>query len=321
MSKSQIEILLNGRLSPDFESVLAAEFDLCPLRQQHDRSEFLKVHGRKFKGLVTNGIVGADADLIAALPSLQVIASRGVGYDKIDLEAVKNRGIALSNTPDVLTDCVADMALGALIAVARGLILADRYVRRGDWLQQKFPLKTKVSRKKLGVVGMGRIGRAVARRAAGFDMDIRYHSRMPKAELSWSYMDSLCDLAHWADFLMICTPGGVETRHLVGAGVLMALGPKGILINVARGSVVDESALIQALVKGQIAGAALDVFENEPRVPDQLLALEQVVLLPHIASSTHETFAAMENLVLENLQSFFCNGHLVTPVNEVGGQL
>ncbi len=213
-----------------------------------------------------------------------------------------------------MTDCVADLAFGALLAVARGLCAADRFVRRGAWEHGRFPLMTRVSGKKLGIVGMGRIGRAVARRAAGFDMEIRYHSRTAIPELPFGFATSLPELARWADFLVVCAPGGAATRHLISAEIITALGPAGFLINIARGSLVDEPALVRALANGQIAGAALDVYENEPHVPEALWTLENVVLLPHIGSGTRETRLVMEDLVLENLRSFFSSGRLLTPV-------
>ena len=310
----KIRILQNGRFSPEFEARLAADFDLCPLWLQSDPGEFLRQHGGKFVGLVTSGPVGADTALLNALPALRVIASRGVGFETIDLATARRRGIAVSTTPGVLTDCVADLAFGALLAVARGLCAADRFVRRGEWEHGRFPLMTRVSGKKLGIVGMGRIGRAVARRAAGFDMEIRYHSRTVHRELPFGFQPSLADLARWADFLAVCAPGGPATRHLISAEIIAALGSAGFLINIARGSLVDEPALVQALAAGQIAGAALDVYADEPHVPASLLALENVILLPHIGSGTRETRAVMEDLVLENLRSFFRSGRLLTPV-------
>jgi len=307
-------ILQNGRLTPEFEKQLAEEFDLHFLWKETDPAGFLARHGQEFVGLLTSGGVGADAALIEALPNLKVIASRGVGYEKIDVDRAKLKGVAVSNTPGVLTDCVADLAMGALIAVSRRLCAAGRFVRQGQWIKGKFPLSTRVSGKKLGIVGMGRIGRAIGERAGGFSMEVRYHSRTEKPELEYGFEPSLAGLARWADFLMVCAPGGPETRHLVSAEVLGAIGPSGYLINVARGSLVDEAALVKALVSGQLAGAALDVFENEPHVPVELMGLENVLLLPHIASSTVETFAAMEGLVLDNLRSFFRQGHLISPV-------
>jgi hydroxypyruvate reductase len=307
-------LLQNGRLSPALEKTLLEEFDTCPLWQEADPAAFLARRGAEFSGLVTSAMVGADAHLIDQLPGLKVIASRGVGYDTIDIAAAKRRGIQVSNTPGVLTDCVADLAFGGLIAVARSLAAADRFVRRGDWAKGRFPMTTKVSGKKIGIFGLGRIGRAIARRAAGFDMQIGYTDMRPHADVAHEFKPSLADLAVWSDFLVLSASGGPETRHVVSTPVLQALGPHGYLVNCARGSLVDEKALVAALTDGTIAGAVLDVFEDEPRVSPELTALDNVVLLPHISSSTRETFAAMEDLVLANLRSFFHDGSLKTPV-------
>jgi lactate dehydrogenase-like 2-hydroxyacid dehydrogenase len=299
---------------PRLEALLADEYDVRPLPREEDRAGFLAGHGATFDGVVTSAPVGASAALIEALPSLRVIASFGVGFDTIDLDAARRRGVAVSTTPDVLTDCVADLAIGALVAASRGIPAADRFVRRGDWLRERYPLATRVSGKRLGIVGLGRIGQAVARRAAGFDLEIRYHGRAAQAGVVHRFEASLVALARWADFLVLTCAGGPETRRLVSAEVLDALGAKGFLVNVARGSVVDEAALVGALVERRIAGAALDVFEDEPRVPEALLGLDHVVLLPHVGSGTHETREAMAQLVLANLRRFFADGTLVTPL-------
>jgi hydroxypyruvate reductase len=196
--------------------------------------------------------------------------------------------------------------------VARGASAADRFVRRGDWLKGTFPLARKVSGARLGLVGMGRIGRTIAQRSTGFEMAVKYHTRRPVAEVAWAHEPSLIELARWADYLVVITAGGPATRHLVNAEVLEALGPEGFLVNVARGSVIDEAALVRALVDKRIAGAGLDVFENEPQVPAELMALDNVVLLPHIASATRETRQAMADRVFDNLQGFFADGRLVS---------
>jgi lactate dehydrogenase-like 2-hydroxyacid dehydrogenase len=208
----------------------------------------------------------------------------------------------------VLNDCVADLAFTLLLDVARRASEADRFVRRGAWLNDKFPLATRVSGKKLGIVGLGRIGRTIARRASGFDMEIRYHNRRPVEDVPYGYEASLVELARWADFLVVAAAGGAESRNLVCAEVLDALGPQGFLVNIARGTVVDEAVLVQYLRDKRIAGAGLDVFVDEPRVPEALLALDNAVLLPHVASATNETRQAMAELVLENLHSFFDAG-------------
>ena len=230
------------------------------------------------------------------------------------MAAAARRGIPVGYTPDVLNDCVADLAMGLMLDVARGISAADRYVRQGGWLKARYPLGHRVSGRRLGIVGLGRIGRTIARRAGGFDMDIRYHSRKPVAGVAFAHEPSLVSLAQWCDFLVVIVSGGPATRHLVSAEVIEALGPGGYLVNVSRGSVVDEAALVDALVNRRIAGAGLDVFEDEPRVPQALMALDNVVLLPHLASGTNETRQAMADLVLANLHSWFDHGRLVTPV-------
>ena len=310
---SRPRILQAGRLMPELESALAEQFDRVGLWNESDPKAFLATQGASFQALVTSKN-GADGALMDALPNIKAIAHFGVGYDTVDVAAAAKRGIPVSNTPDVLNDCVADVAIGLLIDAARGLSASDRFVRRGDWLKGQFPLTTRVSGKKLGIVGLGRIGQAIAKRALGFDMEIRYHSRRPVAGVAFAHEPSLVNLAEWCDFLLVMVSGGPATRHLVSADVIRALGPRGYLINVSRGTVVDEAALVDALVNRRIAGAGLDVFEDEPRVPDALKALDNVVLLPHIASGTKETRQAMADLVLANLHSIFKQGRLVTPV-------
>jgi lactate dehydrogenase-like 2-hydroxyacid dehydrogenase len=306
-------ILQNGRLMPELEARLAAEFDIRRLADEPDPDKFLAQHGAEFVGLVTSGGGGGGAALMAALPALKVISNFGVGLDHIDLAQAARRGIPVGHTPDVLNDCVADLAMTLVLDVARGASAADRFVRRGDWPRAKFPLMRKVSGQCLGIVGMGRIGRTIARRAVGFDMDIRYHSRREVDGVGWQHVASLVELARWADFLVVIVAGGPATRHLIDDAVLTALGPQGFLINVSRGSVVDEAALVRALQQGRIAGAGLDVFEKEPQVPAELFGLDNVVLLPHIASGTQETRQAMADLTFNNLKEFFRTGKVLAP--------
>lgn len=308
-------LLQNGRLMPALESQLAAEFEIHPLWREENAPAFLAQHGGRFNGLVTSARVGADRRLMEALPSLKVIANFGVGYDTLDVVAARERGIVASNTPDVLNDCVADIAFGLILDVTRGMSAAERFVRRGDWAGgATYPIATRVSGKKLGIIGLGRIGQAISRRSVGFEMPVRYHTRRPVADMRWTHEASINELARWADILVVACAGGAATRHLVSKEVIDELGPQGFLINISRGTVVDETALVEALVKRKIAGAGLDVFENEPHVPKALLELDNVVLLPHIASATHETRAAMSDLVLANVRSFFSEGRLLTPV-------
>ncbi|WP_042885755.1 2-hydroxyacid dehydrogenase [Cupriavidus necator] len=301
-------LLQHGRLPEAIEARLAEHYDVHPFWTETDPADFLARHGSEFVALTTRAAIGADAALLAALPSLRVISSFGVGLDKLDLDTARSRGIAVGYTPDVLNDCVADTAFALLMDVSRKISAADRFVRRGEWPKGQFPLATRVSGKRLGIIGMGRIGRVIAHRSAGFDMEVRYHSRNRSDDAPYAYEPSLEALARWADYLVIATAGGPSTHHLVSAAVLDALGPQGFLINIARGTVVDEDALVDALVHQRIAGAGLDVFEDEPNVPAALFGLDNVVLLPHIASATHETRQAMAELVFENLQVFFATG-------------
>ena len=305
--------LLNiGRLPPTLVQRLAAHYELVMLADQADPAAYLAAHGADYQALVTSAAVGADAAMLQALPRLRVLSSFGVGLDKVEVELALGRGIAVGYTPDVLNDCVADTTFGLLIDVARGFSAADRFVRRGGWLKGTYPLGRKVSGARLGLVGMGRIGRSIAQRALGFEMDVRYHSRRVVADVPYRHEPALIELARWADFLVLITAGGAGTRHLVNAEVLDALGANGYLINVARGSVVDQAALVDALVAGRIAGAGLDVFNDEPKVPEALMALDRVVLLPHMGSATVQTRQAMADRVFDNLQSFFSEGRLIS---------
>lgn len=297
-------LLQMGRLLPSLEGKLNAAYDVVLLPAE-GQDEFLAREGASFDGLVTSAATGAKASLLDALPNVRVISSFGVGLDQIDLGAAAKRGIPVGYTPDVLNDCVADIAFALLLDVARGASASDRFVRAGRWVNERYPLATKVSGKKLGIVGLGRIGRAIAKRAGGFDMEIRYTNRRPAEGVPFTYEPDLKALARWCDFLVVAAAGGAQSRGLVSAEVLEALGPQGFLVNIARGTVVDEAALVKALQSKQIAGAGLDVFEREPHVPEALFALDNVVLLPHVASGTHETRQAMGDLVFENLQRFF----------------
>ena len=297
--------------APQHRVALDLQGAVCP-SPSADPQAFLAAHGAEFQALVTSAAIGVEHAVVQALPNLKVISSFGVGLDKIDVAAARAQGVAVGYTPEVLTDCVADLAFGLLIDAARGLSAADRFVRRGDWERSKFPMSTRVSGKKLGIFGLGRIGRAIARRASGFDMAVRYTNRQPAEGVSYGFEPSLLELARWSDFLVIAAAGGQSTHHLVNAEVLSALGAQGFLVNVARGSVIDEAALVQALSHRTIAGAGLDVFEDEPHVPAALRALDNVVLLPHVASGTHETRQAMADRVLDNLARFFADGTLVS---------
>ncbi|QHJ00566.1 2-hydroxyacid dehydrogenase [Xylophilus rhododendri] len=299
---------------PALNTELASSYEAVNLAEQADPAAYLAEHGAGFEAVVTSAAIGLKASVIAALPKLKVVSSFGVGFDALDIAALQARGIPVGYTPGVLNECVADLAFALLMDVSRGIATSDRFVRRGDWSRGGFPLQTRVSGKRIGIVGMGRIGQAVAERAAGFRMEVAYSNRKPVAGSPLRYFDSPLALAGWADYLVLTVAGGADTRHLIDAAVLEALGPKGFLINVARGTVVDEAALVDALAHQRIAGAGLDVFEKEPGVPEALFALDNVVLTPHTASATWETRRAMADLVLDNLRAFFDEGRVQVAV-------
>ena len=264
---------------------------------------------------VTSGVWGVRAEHLDRLPNARAVVSFGVGLDATDVTECGRRGVLVANTPDVLTDCVADTAVGLVIDVMRGLSAADRLVRRGEWASGQVPaLARRVTGARVGILGLGRIGLAIAHRLTAFDTTIGYHNRRKRTDVPYTYATSLPELARRSDVLVVAAAGGDASRGLVDATVLDALGPEGFLVNVARGSVVDETALLAALDKRSIAGAGLDVFAHEPHVPDALLLRDDVVLLPHVGSATVETRAAMSDLVLQNVETFLAEGRLVTPV-------
>ncbi len=309
MAHSRPRVLQYGKMPlPQLDADLAQAYDVHLLSQEADPDRFLAEHGAQFKYLVTSAAMGLPARVTDALPNLQFVSSFGVGFDALEKSALLRRGARVGYTPGVLDDCVADLAFALLLDATRGLSAADRFVRRGDWSRQRFAIQTRASGKRLGIFGMGRIGSTVARRASGFDMEVAYHNRRPVEGSPYLYQPSLLELARWADILVITAAGGDSTRHLVSTDVLDALGPQGFLVNVARGSVIDEAALVAALQAQRIAGAGLDVFEDEPRPHPALLELDNVVLAPHIASGTHETRRAMADLVLHNLQQYIATG-------------
>jgi hydroxypyruvate reductase len=312
---SDLHVLAAAKLSPLYTAQLAAAYQFHDRLHETDPAAFAKV-APLVRAVAGSGDSKVSADLIAQLPALELISVMGVGYDGVDVAAAQARGVMVTHTPNVLNDDVADLAIGLMLCAARQLPAADRYVRAGQWLNAPMPLARKMSGARLGLVGMGRIGQAIAHRAHAFGMQIAYHTRTPKADVSYTYHADLLSLARESDYLVLITPGGAGTRHLVNAQVLQALGPKGILVNVARGSVVDEAALIEALEGGVIGGAALDVFEDEPRVPQRLMDLPQVVLVPHIGSATGQTRQAMADLAFNNLREHFAGRPVLTPVPE-----
>ena len=307
---SKIDILQASRIPPFLTEGLKARFEV------HARESATPEVLARVRAIVGGGEARIDAALMDQCPQLEVITICGVGYDGVDVQAAKARGVPVTHTPDVLNDDVADLGLALLLAVARNVPAADQFTRQGNWEKGPFPLTRKLSGSRLGIVGMGRIGQAIAKRAAAFDMDIRYHTRSARSDVPYVHEPSLQALAAWSDFLLVITPGGAGTRHLINAEVLQSLGAHSYLVNVARGSVVDEPALIEALQKGVIAGAGLDVYADEPHVPAALRALPNVVLTPHMASGTAQTRGAMSDLTLANLQAHFDGQPLRTPVPE-----
>jgi len=302
--------------APNADERLKAKYDVFELWKQPDPAAALAAHGKGVRAVVTTASKGCPAQVIEALPDLQAICSWGVGYDTIDVDAAARRGVQVSNTPDVLTDCVADLAWALMLACARRVGQGERFVRGGQWgvAPGNIPLGIRVSGKKLGILGMGRIGAAIAERGKGFGMQVRYHNRRRREDSPYAYAATPTELAQWADFLVVATVGGAGTRHLVSREVLDALGPRGIIVNIARGSVIDEQAMVQALADGRLGGAGLDVFEREPTVPEPLKSMDNVVLLPHIGSASEETRQAMTDLMFDNLADFFATGKVRTPV-------
>ncbi|MGE8635443.1 MAG: 2-hydroxyacid dehydrogenase [Achromobacter piechaudii] len=316
LPSSAPHLLMVGPLLPDLVADLESRYLVHRLWEAADADALLREHGPHIRGIATSGRFGATAELINALPALEGIFSFGVGYDTIDLAAARARGVVVTNTPGVLDACVADTALALMLAAPRRIAQADRFVRAGRWPGENFPLGTRMSGKRCGIVGLGNIGLQIARRAAAFDMEILYTNRKPRADApeGYRYCPDIETLAAECDFLVLAVPGGDATRHMVNAKVLDALGPTGWLINIARGTVVDEAALVSALEDKRIAGAGLDVFEHEPATPAAFNAMDNVVLLPHIASGTHETRRAMADLMVANLDGWFRDEKVLTRV-------
>ncbi len=308
------EILLIEPMMPEVEARLDAAYQVHRLFRHADPAALVAQVGPRIRAIVTGGRSGAGNELVDALPALEIIAINGIGTDAVDLDRARTRGVRVTTTPDVLTDDVADMAMALMLAVARRICRGDRFVRERRWPEETMPLGTKVSGKRLGIVGLGRVGRAIARRAEGFGMAIAYTNLRPVEDAKYHHHPRLADLAGESDFLAVAASGGPGSRGIVDAAVLDALGPEGVLVNVARGSVVDEPALVAALSAGRLGGAGLDVFAHEPDVPPELLGMENVVLEPHQATATVETRRAMAELVLRNLEAQFAGRELPTAV-------
>jgi hydroxypyruvate reductase len=307
------DIVLVVPIYPSAVEQLDQTYALHRLWQAKDRGAFLAGIQDRVRAIAT-GPGRVDKELMDALPKTEIIATQSVGLDHIDLAAARERGIVVTNTPDVLTADVADLAMALVLAVARRIVVGDRHVRSGAWLKGNLPLAAKIGGATLGILGLGRIGQAIATRAGAFDMKIVYHGPRAKAGAPYRYYPNLAEMAKDVDYLVVSCPGGAGTRNLVNGEVLAALGAKGVVVNIARGSVIDEPAMVKMLQDGTLGGAGLDVFLDEPRVPEALLALDTVVLQPHVGSATHATRGAMGQLVVDNLQAHFAGRPLLTPV-------
>jgi lactate dehydrogenase-like 2-hydroxyacid dehydrogenase len=316
-------VLLGARVPSEFRERLAARYAvLGPLPPPFPDSvaALPAADAQRVRVLITMGSVSTTRAALSHLPALGLVSCVGSGYEGVDLAAARERAIAVTHSPGLNASAVADLALGLLIASVRRMFEANAFLRRGDWtgnFAKRMPLVRGLTGRKVGVYGLGAIGEKIAQRAAAFEMEVAYHNRKPRPDVHYPYFATLRDLAHWADVLVIAVRAGPANRHAVDAGVLAALGPEGHVVNIARGSVIDEAALIRALRERVIAGAGLDVFEHEPSVPDELVALGNVALTPHIAGGTLEAQAAMRDLVLANVEAFFAGDPVLTPVPEL----
>ena len=306
------DIMLVSSVPTFMMNDLQQEYVLHDLAHILDPEAFTKVTA--FVGF--GSMAKVDRKLLAMFPNVKMISIFGVGYDGIDVAAAQERGIQVTHTPDVLTDDVADLAMGLILSIGRRIPQSDKFVRNADWVSEPFTMTHKVTGTRLGVVGLGRIGQAIAKRAAAFDMTIAYTGRRAKTNAPFRYYPTASELAANSDYLVVAVPGGDDTKNMINAHVLKALGPKGIVINIARGSVVDQTALIQALKDKSIAGAGLDVFWDEPNIDPQFFKLQNVVLTPHNGSNTYETRRAMADLALANLKAFFDEQPLLTLIPE-----
>lgn len=317
-SSEKIDLLVHGPRKPIVDNGFSNQFVLHHFETTHDLERLTPDVAARVRGMaITYNTVRGDARMLARFPKLEIVSCFGVGYDHVDAIYARDHDIMVTNTPDVLTEEVADLAMGLLIATLREFVKADKYLRAGHWSTQNFPLSAGSLRDRtVGMVGMGRIGQAIARRIAASNVPVVYHTRKPAAGASYRHYPDLMEMAKAVDTLVIIVPGGAGTAKMVNADVLKALGPRGVIINVARGTVVDQQALIAALKSGTILAAGLDVFEKEPNVPEELKAMQNVVLLPHIGSASVVTRNAMDQLVVDNLKAWFAGKPPLTPVPE-----
>src|SRR5579883_2400071 len=318
ISSEKIDLLVYGPRKPIVDKGFSDQYVLHPFETRADLDRVTPAVAGKIRGAaVTYSTVRCDGKVMAMFPKLEIVASFGVGYDHVEASYAREHNIVVTNTPDVLTEEVADVAMGLLISTLREFVKADRYLRSGLWATQQYPLSVGSLRdRKVGIVGMGRIGQAIARRLEASRVPVVYHTRNPIRELPNQHYPDLLQMAKDVDTLVVIVPGGAGTAKMVNAEVMKALGPRGVIINVARGTVVDEQALIQALKSGTILAAGLDVFEREPNVPEELKAMQNVVLLPHIGSASVVTRNAMDQLVVDNLKAWFAGKPPLTPVAE-----
>ena len=306
-------VLLMIPMAEPYRAAIAEHFELLYAPDAATREAALASRGDAVRAVLTNGSLGLRADDLARMPALELVSALGVGYENIALDAARSRGIVLTNGAGTNAACVADHAFALLLSVVRAVPRFDAACRAGAW-RDELPEQPMVAQRRLGIVGLGHIGREVAKRAAGFDMETGYHSRTRRDGASSRYFDSLPDLAGWSDFLVIATPGGAETHHLVDRAVLDALGPDGYLVNVARGSVVDTAALADALRAGTLGGAALDVYEGEPKPPAALFEFDNVVLTPHVAGTSPQSVAATVRNLIDNASRHFAGDAVSTPI-------
>jgi len=318
ISSEKIDLLVHGPNKPIVDNGFSDQFVLHHFETTHDLERLRPEVAARVRGMaITYNTVRGDAKTLARFPKLEIVSAFGVGYDHVDAAYARDHNIMVTNTPDVLTEEVADIAMGLLICTLREFVKADRYLRSGLWQTQQFPLSVGSLRdRKVGLVGMGRIGQAIARRLDASKVPVVYHSRKPADGVSYKHYPDLIEMAKAVDTLVVIVPGGAGTARMVNADVMKALGPRGVIINVARGTVVDEQALVAALKSGAILAAGLDVFEKEPNVPDELKAMQNVVLLPHIGSASVVTQNAMDQLVVDNLKAWFAGKPPLTPVAE-----
>ncbi|KIU46892.1 2-hydroxyacid dehydrogenase [Bradyrhizobium elkanii] len=318
ISSEKIDLLIYGPIRPILENGFPDQYVLHKAESRGDLERLTPDTMAKIRGIaVTYHSMATDKTAMALFPKLEIVGSFGVGYDHVDSAYARDHNIVVTNTPDVLTEEVADVAMGLLIATLREFVKADRYVRSGLWQTQNYPLSVGSLRdRKIGIVGMGRIGQAIGRRLEASRVPVAYHSRNPAKDVSYKHYPDLIEMAKAVDTLIVIVPGGASTAKMINADVLKALGPRGVLINVARGSVVDEPALVAALKSGTILAAGLDVFASEPNVPDELKAMQNVVLLPHIGSASVVTRNAMDQLVVDNITNWCAGKAPLTPVAE-----